>query len=517
MTSKLKRSSFPILLVLRSTHTIFSLCFIILIANNFGASAHADLFFIAQIFPVIGGYQVKDALNLSLISTYSQVRVKAGADQADHLATLCFFFVLVAVVCLTLLYDLTAPELFYHFSSFSDTPLRLYIKLIVFLSPVMLLLSLVGVLEGILYSYGRFVLTAVANLCFYGFGIGSILLFANSFHILAPVIGLTFGCFAQLLIILFGASKHFRLRMLLTPWHSFGALDAFKPLLSRLLPVLYISSILQVVVITQRLLAFYLGEGNVSLISYATRLTFFLPFIMYSAFIVPSLSSLAVHVALEDKAAFRNHIKETLRTIIVFALPVLVWLLLYRECLIRFFLERGMFSVTDTHNLSILLLFSLPAILPVMFIHVYRQSLLTMNKMKQLTTAASVSVGIGILSSLILIFSLGLKGIVLGGTIGIFFNFLFFNRLLSRYSGRILDAEDGIFLLKIFLISGIALILSYAFGLFVPLLSAEAGISVLLNFLVYMLIYVVVAMKSGTIGLFSILSSLDRLRQSIAK
>ncbi len=176
-----------------------------------------------------------------------------------------------------------------------------------------------------------------------------------------------------------------------------------------------------------------------------------------------------------------------------------------------------MFSVTDTHNLSILLLFSLPAILPVMFIHVYRQSLLAMNKMKQLTTAASVSVGIGILSSLILIFSLGLKGIVLGGTIGIFFNFLFFNKLLSRYSGRILDAEDGIFLLKIFLISGIALILSYAFGLFVPLLSAEAGISVLLNFLVYMLIYVVVAVKSGTIGLFSILSSLDRLRQSITK
>jgi peptidoglycan biosynthesis protein MviN/MurJ (putative lipid II flippase) len=154
----------------------------------------------------------------------------------------------------------------------------------------------------------------------------------------------------------------------------------------------------------------------------------------------------------------------------------------------------------------------------VMFIHVNRQSLLTMNKMKQLAASANASIGIGILSSIILMFPLGLKGIVLGGTIGIFCQFLFLDMLLSRYSGRIWGAEDGIFLLKIFLLSGIALILSYALGSFVPLLSADrAGISVLLNFLVYILIYVMVAVKTGTIGLIPILSSLDRLSQSITK
>lgn len=509
-----KNLSLPTLLVLRGSYSLLSLGFLILIAKTFGATARADLFFIAQVFPVIAGYQLKDALNLSFISTYSQVRVESGKSHSDQLANSCFYFVLITVTGFTLLYVLVAPGLLYRYSSLTSVPELLYVKLIVCLSPIIILLSLFGVLEGILYSHGCFLVSAVANLSFYGFGILFIWMFSHSLGILAPAVGLTLGCIIQFLVVLWGTARQFSLRNLLIPWRGRGAGGTFKLFLKRLWPTLYIMSFLQLAFIVQRLLAFFLGEGNISLITYSTRITFFLPFLMVNAIVIPSLSSITVSIAQNKRQTFRIQIREIAKTIIVLVVPAFIWLLFYREGLVRVLLERGMFSATDTSKLSILLLFALPGMLPAVFAAVYRQTLLAMNKIRQLMVSSTVSIGIGILLSFFFMQHLAVNGIALGVTLGIFLQFFLLNGILERESARLWILKDVILILKIGSLSAIAFVASYTLVSLLPVFSVERiGVSVFLNFTFYVSLYLFGAVKTKTIELVPVLNSLDRLTQ----
>ena len=91
MKIRKNRLSLVFLFILRGTYSLLSLGFLILIAKAFGATAEADLFFLAQVFPILVGYQLKEGIYLSFVSIYSQVRIKAGEDQSIRFAGLCFF------------------------------------------------------------------------------------------------------------------------------------------------------------------------------------------------------------------------------------------------------------------------------------------------------------------------------------------------------------------------------------------------------------------------------------------
>lgn len=497
-----KRSTFPILLVLRGTHTLLAVCFLILIARAFGTTSRADLFFVAQIFPILVGYQLKDALNLSFISTYTQVRVKGDEDRSSQLAGLCFYLVMITVIIITVVYALIVPGLLYRYSGLTNLPKEIYVNLIVCLSPIIIFISLYGLLESILYSHGRFILAAAANLFFYSSGIVFILLFTDSLDIFAPAIGLTLGCFFQFFIVFFSLGKVLPLKKLLLPRLGSEAKKSLKLFIKRLMPTLYVASFLQLAFIIQRLLAMCLGEGNVSLITYSTRLTFFLPLVLVSALVIPSLSSLSENIAQNRTETYKTQIRDIIKTIIVLMLPTFVWLLIFREDLIRVLMERGMFSATDTQRLSYLLIFAFPGMLPAIFIAVYRQSLLSMNKIRLLMSSATISISIGVVLSLILMFYLGVNGIVLGTTVSIFLRFFLLHGFMEKESGRLWGANDVFFVFKIILISGLCLVFSWILDLSLSTISAkDTWVGVFLNYIFYMSMCLLVAVKAGAVNL----------------
>jgi putative peptidoglycan lipid II flippase len=508
------RLSLAFLFVLRGAYSLMSLGFMVLIAKAFGATAEADLFFLAQVFPILVGYQLKEAIYLSFVSIYSQVRIEVGESQSIRFAGLCFFFILTVIAAVTLFYNLITPELLYRYSSLINVPKALYIKLIVYLSPLIVLLPLFGILESILYSQGCFILTAGANLFLYGFGILFILIFTQSHNILIPALGLTLGCVVQFLVALGGVARRIPLRNFFFSLHEAELWGYFKLFLKKVLPTLYIASFLQFGFIIQRFLAFLTGEGGVALITYASRITFFAPLLMVNAFVLPSLPSLSMSLAQKKMEAFALQIKEMTKTVILFAWPIFIWMLFFREDLIRLFLQRGVFSATDTSKLSMLLLFALPAMLPVMVISIYRQSLIALNRMRQLMVASTISIIFGVSLSLAFMPHLGVKGIILGITVSIFLQFFMLWGFLKNEIGHLWSLKDGAFILKIAGLSFLALILASLIDrLFHKTSIGSLLINVLLNFIIYLTLFLLGVLNTTTVKLLPILSSLDHPTQ----
>ena len=417
----------------------------ILAADYFGTSRGASAFTIAFLVPnLVANLFANAALSAAFVPVFSDLLQQGKKREAFRLASTLLWIMLIALSVITAFFILLAGTIVPLFLGPAlDGVNGVAVLLSQILFPVILLLGLTSLLVGVLQSYDRFTIPAIApavwNLVIIGLVIYLRPRYVNSHHgIEAYAIAILIATGVQLLMAMFALAQiDFRLAFHID-WHDPRVRQVFV----LMLPV---TIGLGIVNLDQLINSAFGGlvktnpaGGAPRAIDQAFRI-YMLPQGMFSVAVAtvlfPTLSRMA---ARRDPAAMRRAVAIGMRQINLMLIPASAFLMVLATPVVRLIYQHGVFGRNSTHLVSIALFwfaFSLPfgglnLLLTRTFFALKRPWIPT--------GLAAINMIVDIIVSLSLYKPLGIAGLVIGTfAANVVMTGLLLRRLRLGFNGRL--------------------------------------------------------------------------------
>jgi len=325
----------------------------VVLARLFGAGAGADAFFVAFRIPnFLRRLFAEGAFSQAFVPVLSEYKTQRDDAEVrkllDHvsgtLTVVLFLVTLLSVIGAPLLITVFAPGFIADGDKFDLTVAMVRITF-----PYILFISLTALAGGVLNSYGRFAVPAVTPVLLNLSLIGAALWLAPNME--RPVMGLAWGVFvagvAQLLFQLpflarLGLLPRPRLNLLRNRRH-----EGVRRIGRLMLPAIFGSSVVQINLLFDTLIASFLATGSVSWLYYSDRLVEF-PLgvfgIALATVILPALSRQHASTATDEYA---RTLDWALRLVVLIGVPAALGLLILAGPMIVTIFQYGEFSAQD--------------------------------------------------------------------------------------------------------------------------------------------------------------------------
>jgi putative peptidoglycan lipid II flippase len=338
----------------------------IVFASVFGANAATDAFWVAFRIPnFMRRLFAEGSFSTAFVPALTEMKEKGSeADLRLMVARVSGTLgaVLLVVTALGVLFAPQVTALFAPGSSDEPAKFALTSDLLRITFPFLLFVSLTALSGAVLNTFHRFAIPAVTpvimNLCM----IAAALWWAPHFRV--PVTSMAWAVLAAgVLQLLVQLPVLARLHMLAWPRWGWAAPEVRK-VMRLMVPTLFGSSVAQVNLLLDTLIASLLVTGSQSWLAQSDRLLEF-PLGMFGValgtVILPSLSR---HHVNTDHAGFSRALDWGLRTTLLIAVPAMMGLVLLAQPLIATLLQHGEFTAHDTTMAALslsALSFGLPA------------------------------------------------------------------------------------------------------------------------------------------------------------
>lgn len=349
--------------LLKSTAVVSSMTFLsrilgflrdMIYAQIFGAGAGTDAFFVAFRIPnFLRRLFAEGAFALAFVPVFSEYKEKRSHAELQELVDRVVGTLGMILFVVTVIGVIAAPLLIWVFApGFGDDPDKreLTVTMLRLTFPYLLFISLTACAGGILNSFGKFAVPALTpvllNLCL----ISAALWLAPLLD--QPIIALAWGVFlAGIVQLLFQLPYLKSIKLLPRPrwgWRHSGV----QRILKLMIPTLFGSSVAQINLLFDTLLASFLITGSVSWLYYSDRLVEF-PLgvfgVALGTVVLPSLSQKHASASVEE---FSRTLDWALRWVLLLALPATLALALIAAPLLATLFHYGEFSATDVEMAS---------------------------------------------------------------------------------------------------------------------------------------------------------------------
>ena len=303
----------------------------VVLAKMFGASGETDAFFLAFKIPnFMRRLFAEGSFSLAFVPVLSEYRAtgdrKALRDLIDHvtgtLAAILLVIISIGIIAAPLVLSIFAPG--WLADERPEFDLSAGMLRITF--PYIMLISLTALSGGILNSFERFLIPALTPVLLNLALIAAALLLAD--HLAVPVTALAWGVlaagFAQLLLQI---PALMRLGLMPRPrwgWRHSGV----RRIIKLMIPTLFGSSVAQVNLLFDSIIATFLVSGSVSWLYYSDRLLEFPLGVLGIALATVILPNLSQKHALANKAEFSSTLDWALRLAVIITVPAAVGLMI---------------------------------------------------------------------------------------------------------------------------------------------------------------------------------------------
>lgn len=319
------------------------------IARAFGASAGADAFFVAFKIPnFLRRLFAEGAFSQAFVPVLTEYKTKRSPEEVqdlvDHvsgaLTAVLFLVTLVGIVAAPLLILMFAPGF-----SKDATKYQLAVDMLRITFPYLLFISLTAFAGGILNAYGRFAVPAFTPTFLNLAMIAAALWLAP--HMAEPVTALAWGVFAAGIVQLLFQWPYLKKLGLVPRFRFKRAHEGVKRVLRLMLPVMFGSSVAQINLLIDTVIASFLVTGSVSWLYYSDRLVEF-PLgvfgVALATVILPKLSQQHTQASPE---AFSRTLDWGLRWVVVVSVPATIGLITLAVPLLATLFHYGQFSLHD--------------------------------------------------------------------------------------------------------------------------------------------------------------------------
>ena len=330
----------------------------VVFANIFGAGALTDAFFVAFKIPnFLRRLFAEGAFSqafVPVLTEYRSQRDKAAvrlliANTTGVLGAILLLLTICAIIGSNYLIMLFAP-------GFVDDPLKfgLASDMLQITFPYLFFISLTALAGGILNSYDKFAVPALTPVWLNLILIGAALGFTSQFE--PPILALAWGVFfAGMVQLLFQIPFLLQMGLLSRPrwgWHDSGV----RRILKLMLPAIFGSSVAQINLLLDTIIASFLITGSVSWLYYSDRLVEFPLGIFGIAMATVILPSLSKKHAEADSESFSKTLDWALRWVLLIGMPASVGLILLAGPMLATLFNYGEFQSSDVTMASLSLM-----------------------------------------------------------------------------------------------------------------------------------------------------------------
>ena len=411
------------------------------LAYLFGAGNAMDAFNVAYRIPnLMRDLFAEGAMSAAFVPTFTRRLTLHGRESAWHVGNQLVNALVIVTGTLVVLGMLFAEPLTRLLAgSYAEVPGKL--ELTVFLTRIMLpfltLVAVAAAVMGMLNSLNRFLAPALSPAMFnVGIIASSVLLVPvmprfGLEPITAIAIGAMVGGVGQILLQLPSLYREgYRYRPELNP--SDPGLRAILRLIG---PGTLAGAAVQINLLVNTVLATGEGTGAVSWLSFAFRVMY-LPIGIFGVSIATAtLPAVSRHAAREDLGRVTGTVSGALRMMLILNIPALVGLIVLASPIVALIFERGSFAPSDTASTASALMFYAPGLLGYSAVRIAVPCFYALGNSVTPTLVSIMSVALNVVLNLILVRTMGFRGLALGTSIAALVNALVLLALLRRRLG----------------------------------------------------------------------------------
>ncbi|HEA25965.1 MAG TPA: murein biosynthesis integral membrane protein MurJ [Ectothiorhodospiraceae bacterium] len=321
----------------------------VVFANIFGVGAATDAFFVAFKIPnFLRRLFAEGAFSQAFVPILTEYRTQRDlaavrlliANTTGVLSAILLLLTILAIVGSDYLIMLFAP-------GFSDdqSKFALASDMLQLTFPYLFFISLTALAGGILNSYDKFAAPAITPVWLNLILIAAALGFTSQFE--PPIVALAWGVLiAGMVQLLFQLPFLWQLGLLARPrwgWHDSGV----RRILWLMLPAIFGSSVAQINLLIDTIIASFLVTGSVSWLYYSDRLVEFPLGIFGIALATVILPSLSQKHAEADLDSFSKTLDWGLRWVLIIGTPAAVGLILLAGPMLATLFNYGEFQAND--------------------------------------------------------------------------------------------------------------------------------------------------------------------------
>ncbi len=326
----------------------------IVFARFFGAGAGMDVFVVAfQIPNFLRRLFGEGAFSQAFVPVLSEYESQRSHEEVRGLADRVAGTLGLILLVITIVGMLASPLLILLFApGFSDEPDKFAMAtgMLRLTFPYLLFICLVAFAGGILNTYGRFAVPAFTPVLLNLVLIGAVFYLAPYFD--EPVYGLAAGVFiAGIVQLAFQVPFLRRVGVLPRPrwgWNHEGV----RRIIRLMLPAILGSSVAQINLIVDRIIASFLVTGSISWLYYSDRLLEFPLGVFAIALATVILPGLSRHHSGKSAEAFSATLDWALKLALVIALPAAVGMFLLAGPMVATLFNYGAFQAEDVRMAS---------------------------------------------------------------------------------------------------------------------------------------------------------------------
>ncbi len=407
------------------------------VAGVYGRSDSIDAFFAAALIPSLLVNLVSESMNQALVPTFVRVREQEGRERAGQLLSNAMLWMCTLLALAIGVMALAAHGLFPVIAShFPPAKLALSIRLFYGLLPVVVFTGVATLATGVLNTFGRFVLPALAPM-------------VNSFAIVAGalLLGGRFGIWAMVYATVAGSALHAALVGGMMRTHGYGirlrwyGMDAATREVGRQYgPVLLSGIVASGGLVVDQAMAAMLPAGSVSALVYATRFVSVILTLLagsVSSALTPYFSTM---IARRDWTACRRTLRTWGRLTFLVSAPIAIVLIAGAHLLVGVILQHGVFSPRDTAVVArVLAMFALQVPFFVSS-RVFYRFLVAMRRTDLVFYCGVLNLGLDVALNLALMRWFGVAGIALATSLWIVSTYF----LLRYWAWRVLRAAPQV-------------------------------------------------------------------------
>ncbi|MGE4658072.1 MAG: murein biosynthesis integral membrane protein MurJ [Gammaproteobacteria bacterium] len=315
----------------------------------FGAGVIMDAFLVAFKIPnLLRRFFAEGAFSPAFVPVISEYSATHSLDETRELVNRVSGTLALVLFMITALGVISAPILIMVFApGFLDDGVRydLARDMLRFTFPYLFFISLTALCGGVLHSYKKFAVPAftpvLLNLVLIGFA-GWV-----APKMGRPAMGLAIGVFVAGAVQL-AFQVPFLVRLKLLPRPRWGwAHEGVRRILKLMAPVIFGSSVAQINILFDTLIASFLAAGSISWLYYSDRLMEFPLGVFGIALATVILPNLSQQHARASREAFSNTLDWALRLALVVGLPAALGLIVLAEPLLATIFFSGVFTEQD--------------------------------------------------------------------------------------------------------------------------------------------------------------------------
>jgi putative peptidoglycan lipid II flippase len=415
------------------------------LAYLFGAGDAMDAFRIAFRLPnVLRDLFAEGAMSAALVPSFTRALTTDGKERAWELGRNVITVMILVTGLLAAAGILFArPLVTLYAGDFRAVPgkLELTIRLSRIMFPFLTLVTVAAVLMGMLNALHRFFIPALSPAMFNVATIVCAVLLVP----LAPHVGLTPITMIAVGTLIGGAGQ------VLLQWPALrregfrygpalNVHDEGLQQVARLMgPGIAGLAAVQVNLFINSWLATRLGTGAVSWLDYAFRLMY-MPIGLFGISIATaSLPDISRHAALSDDSGVRHSVSSGLRMMLMLNVPATAGLAALATPIVKLIYEHGRFTPADTAATAAALMCYAPGLVGYSAVKLISPSFYALGSSRIPVVASAASVIVNVTLSLVLVKTMGHRGLALGTAIAALVN----GGLLFALLGRRLGGLDG--------------------------------------------------------------------------